>query len=537
MNEKDKETEVSVVERLREIITEVLRRRGNWVDNEEAIKVAITVALHTIGRFYRSPENTAYFFRNSDRRLYQIASDPQTPFGLLVTYLSGISTKMVKMGRCLDRIRAEVAYTAEVVTVHALSYNDADAKVIAINDFGGGMWRRERGGTWEWKANGTDGILFWTPGAHVEAWHPEFPADGAVEEDPLDWVTMQPHFGEDMLTVEDQRMLLKALFLAPLFPSQNKVRPVPVHLGGTKGRTYDTGKTMTGKMIGTVWVGSEFQPTPIRRASGRGEEDLQLTLMSQPYVLLDNVDTDTGWLNDFIAVYATGGRAVKRMLYHDTEVVYIELRGYLAITSRDPHFKREDVASRLLPLKFRPIEDDERKDEAELLTPVLKNRGKIWGSLLTLAAQIQDSLLDHNPPTMPGRIADFISFGWQMARVQGQETQWEAMSRRLAVAQAGFALDGEPLFEILKQLLRQGDIPEQKTSDFWDQVFELNRSLDMELPGNAAACTKALKQLKELIEKRLDVTINIRKLDGYSLIAITRGPSWDKEEVREVGEI
>ena len=353
------------------------------------------------------------------------------------------------------------------MTVHALAYNNADTSVIAVNDFGGGMWCRQRGQSWEWRPNGSEGILFWRPAVRVQSGIPEF--DDTNEIADLEWFLNQPHFAEDVFTVEDQRLLLGALLLAPIFPSRNTVRPVPVHLGGGKGRSYD-GKTMSGKMIGAVWSGEGFEPTPVRRSGERGEEDLQLKLMNQPYVLQDNVDTELNWLNDFIATYATGARVTKRKLYHDTTVVHVDYRGRLTITSRDPRFRREDVASRLIAFRFNPITDDERKEEPELIRPVLERRGRIWGGILALAAKVQDALPMVQPPKLPGRLADFISFGWMVSVVRGKAEVREEMAPRIRAAQAGFVLDEEPLFEIISGLMAFGAVEEQRTSEFYNLV-------------------------------------------------------------------
>lgn len=510
-------------QQLKEALRNALDMKGvSWVLVEDGITDDIRRALKTIGNVYRTADGTALFFRFSDRRLYEITSKPDSPFGRLVTYLADLSTKMLKVLRCIDRIRADVSETAETVTVHAIAYNSDDASVIALNDFGGGMWFRRRGRRWEHKPNGSDGILFWLPISNVEPWAPVF--DDTGDTSTLDWFLTQPHFADDVLTVKDQRLLLGALMLAPLFPARNKTRAVPVHLGGGKGRSYDTGKTMTGKMIGAIWAGSGFEPTPLRKTD-RAEEDLQLTLMSQPYVLLDNVDTDIKWLNDFIATYATGARATKRKLYQDTEVVHIDYRGRLTITSRSPKFTREDVASRVIPLKFRPIEDHERKEEYELLRPILENRSRIWGALLTVAAKVQDALPLLTPPKLPGRMADFIHFGWIVAAVQGQGSAWEEMAPRLRMAQAGFVLDEEPLFPIIAALIAVEDLSEQRTSDFYQLVVAKARELNLDAPRDAASCTRRIKEIKELLEAKLEVRIILRTLTGYSYISIVKRAS------------
>src|SRR5262249_51729878 len=212
---------------------------------EDKLAEDVRAALAKIGRFYRTIDGTALFFRETDRRLYEISDRSESEFGRFVTYLTDLSVKRPMISRALDRLRARVGEQAELVEVHGLADNSADCDVVAINDFGGGMWYRKRGGDWEWKPNGSGGILFWTPGGVVEPWKPEF-TTVTKDEDHLRWFLDQPHFADDVLTGGDQRMLLRALLLSPFFPSRNRTRPVQAHLGLRQQRQHDTGKTTAG---------------------------------------------------------------------------------------------------------------------------------------------------------------------------------------------------------------------------------------------------------------------------------------------------
>ena len=86
---------------------------------------------------------------------------------------------------------------AETVTVHAVAYNSEDGRIIAVKDFGRGMWYRERGGKWEWKPNGSEGILFWAPPDFVEPWKPQFSGNSEADEVALEWFLDLPHFADD----------------------------------------------------------------------------------------------------------------------------------------------------------------------------------------------------------------------------------------------------------------------------------------------------------------------------------------------------
>ncbi|MGH7410744.1 MAG: hypothetical protein ACREJ6_06760, partial [Candidatus Methylomirabilis sp.] len=419
--------EERVAKGLRRDLRSVLRSKQKAGEKEDWLTSRLKADLEQIGRFYRIENGAPLFFRHRDHKLYDIDDKPQSEFGQLVTFLGDFSLKTVMMGRCVDRLRASMSQSAATVQVHPWAFNSPGTEVIAVNDFGGGMWYRKRGGKWKWKPNGYEGILFWTPSAFVEPWKPEFSSDPTIhDEDHLQWFLEQAHFAEHGLTVQDQRMILRNLLLVPSFPSINRTRPVQAHLGQRQQqntsmrdeRPHDTGKTVGGKIIGVLFAGRKFEPTYID-SSEKGQEGLHLALMHQPWVLLDNVDTEIKWLNDLLCIYATGGRLPRRKLYADTTLLYYEPRGRLAITSRKAKFNRPDTASRTIPFRFKPISPTERKTEWELLDPVIARRGQIWAGLLSVIARVQDALPTLSPPSPSLRLADFEQFGWCVAAVYG----------------------------------------------------------------------------------------------------------------------
>ena len=124
-------------------------------------------------------------------------------------------------------------------------------------------------------------------------------------------------------------------------------------------------------------------------------------------------------------------------------------------------------------------------------------------------------------------MADFDAFGQCVAAVYGEEREWEKAMALLTEAQAGFALEDEPLYPVLKELLQAGDLQEQKTSDFYKLVTDTAAQLRLgkKIPQSAEACTARVHQLHTILESVLDLTITLRTLHGYRFIQITRGPN------------
>ena len=504
---------------------------------EDEITKLLGKGLSDLGGFYRQPDGALWFFRHHNRQLHEVTTHPDSAFSKYITYVTAQSVKSDLMRRSLDRLHATMLEEAKIVEVHGIAYNSQDLAVIAVNDFDGGMWYRQRGGQWEWKPNGGESILFWTPEVIVQKWVPAFDKGGTRHaEEAFHWFIEQPHFAEHVLTVKDQRSLLRASLLVPLFPSLNPTRPVTAHLGLSEEQQHDTGKTMAGKMIGTVWAGAGFEPTPMD-STDKGKEALSLLLGQAPFVLLDNVDTRTPWLNDYICTYATGQRLTRRKLYSDHTLIHFEPKARLCVTSRKASFNRDDVASRVIPFRFAPINKAERKTERELLGLVIDQRGKIWAGILHVVARLQDGFPSMQPYQQTARLADFDAFGWQVSSIYGEADAWQETIVRLEAAQANFALEDNPFVPILRDWLNQGDIPDMSSSDFFGNLQSRAEECEISwgLPRDAASCTKQMKKLRKLLEAELDVTVNFRTLHGRSHIEIRRGHSWSQPKGEVTG--
>src|SRR5436190_6421552 len=301
-----------------------------------------------VGAFYRTTDGNLLFFRDPDHRLYDIEEKTFERYLIQLTdNVTGLRHQW------LPRHQAWVRFNAAEVTTHFLAYNDGpDLNVIAVNTVDGHMMRRKRGGKWERVPNGTDRILFLTPPEFLSPWQPDFENGGTGKD--LDWLGSLGHFADDgPLSIEDQRRLLRVWLLHLFVPALNPNHPIPLHEGVT-----GSGKSVLGESIGRWLTGPEFEVMDLPSGdAAKAEESLKIALCKRPLVVIDNVDSPAAFLEDFLCRYATGVRMSRRRLYTNAEEVHFVPRAGLIVTSRDPHFRREDVARRLLPIRFQLIPD------------------------------------------------------------------------------------------------------------------------------------------------------------------------------------
>ncbi len=456
------------------------------------------------------------FFREADHKLYDMEDKA---FEHYLIQLTGDVSHVKR--QWLPQFQAWVRFDALEVTTHFLAYNDsADLNVIALNCFDGRMMRRRRGGTWERVPNGTDGVLFWTPMEFLTPWQPNFTEKGTGAD--LEWLcALAPFDGDGPLSVDDQQRLLYVWMVHLFVPALNPVRPIPNHEGIT-----GSGKTSLGECLGRSLTGPEFEVMDLPAGdSAKAEESLKLALCKRPLVVIDNVDSPSRWLEDFIARVATGVRMSRRKLYTNAEEVHFTPRAGLIITSRDPQFRREDVARRLLPLRFQGIPEEQRRTETELRAEVDARRMGILTDILTILGRIQDTWPQHQGKLRSSHsLADFSIFGELVERArleQGRPDGWRELMGRLERAQQRFTTEEDPLADALRQ---EGSIAYQPVKNLFNMLKGTADLYGPPLPvKNVAALTKRIKSKLPALEQALQarIVLDNHHQGGEYWIAIT----------------
>jgi hypothetical protein len=474
-----------------------------------------------VGSFYHTTGSELFFFRDADHRLYDL--DERT-FELYLIQLTG-ETAWVR-GVALPRFRAWVRFQAPEVTTHFLAYNAADLALIALNTFDGHMMRRQRGGKWERVVNGSDGILFKTPTEFLASWRPDLTNGGRCED--LNHLCSLGNYAHDgPLSVMDQQQLLRMWLLHLFMPAVNPVHPIPLMENIT-----GSGKSVLGETIGRWLTGPEFEVMDLPSGdAAKAEESVKLALCKRPLVVIDNVDSPAPWLEDFLCRYATGVRMSRRRLYTNAEEVHFTPRAGLIITSRDPHFRREDVARRLLPVRFHGIPPNRRKTETELRADIDRHRERIWGDVLVALAAIQDNWSKIGSTANPSHsLADFAVFG-EVATVAngGSASSWRDLMCRLEQTQQRFSTEDDPLLEVLKAQVDQGKgtVPLQPVSKLFTALSGKAQEMKLLWPlKNPAALTRALKNKKHALEQALgaQIVLDSHHQGGTYWVAVSANP-------------
>jgi hypothetical protein len=442
---------------------------------------------------------TVYYLQHDDRQLLEVRLGHQQ-FERLLRHVSGLLptqhlTKDVVCGLALDLLN-----TAEKVKIHRFAHYTRATNTLYLHNFGTGVYRITAQGI-ELVQNGDDGVLFTSD----PRWEPF-----ALEDETCSSPTLAESlfsgvlFEDGQLHPAESRLLCVVWLLSLLFP---ELLPTRVHLAliGERG----SGKTSVLRSLGLLLFGGQFDVTPV----GKDEKDFDAAVTNDPFVVLDNVDQSPTWLNDRLATAATGGTIKRRSYYTTNELVAYPIVARLALTSRTPEFKREDVAERLLPIRITRI--GEFRPDEELRSMLLQDRNRLLSLLATIAQAIVMDIKGRPIRRGPGffRMADVGGFALRVgACVGGDESGAERMQdilKRLTQAQTDFSAEDDPLLGALDAWLAIGGNTDREiaTGQLFKEMKQIAAADGLPFPyANVQVFGKALSDREQSLRSAYEMT-------------------------------
>lgn len=235
----------------------------------------------------------------------------------------------------------------------------------------------------------------------------------------------------DLLNTDEEGFrLLVAWLVAAFIPDL----PHPVlTFRGEQG----TGKSYAAKMV----IGIIDPSGAPKRTAPRDIKSWATQAFNSWALCLDNVSIIPDWLSDALCRAVTGDGIVDRALYTDDDVVVLEFRRVLAMTTIDAGALAGDLAERLLTIELHTIPDHRRREEAEMDAAYAAAHAAVLASLFDLLASVL-RVLPHVVLTERPRMADFARVLAAVDKVQG----WDTLESYKATARDAVAdvLDGEP---------------------------------------------------------------------------------------------
>jgi hypothetical protein len=332
--------------------------------------------------------------------------------------------------------------------VHTFSYYDSSKYTLWLFDLQSAVYRISPDGVTR-VDNGTAGVMFrrtrdWTPfEIDLSALSKdllEHRAGDRVARDLFEGL----HPDISYLRADEQAWLLLCWIASLCFRELMPTRPILALIGPA-----GSAKSSLLRRVGRLLFGDSFQLMQLSPDA----KDFDAAATNLPLVGLDNADNPVAWLADRLAVIATGGSIKRRKLYTTNSLIEYPVTAYLGITSRTPHFRREDVADRLLVFHFHRFKQFEA--EADLLDELHHRRDERLTELVRYLHFIVKALHKQAGKKFPSksRMADFAQFVLKIAHADGRGEQMESMLDRLAAEQLSFSTENEPLFDLIDRWL------------------------------------------------------------------------------------
>ena len=472
-------------------------------EKRQQIARAVTDTLCRSGTLHTTQDRRCYFFNAENRTLLALDDDAFVRF---LADLTGLNPVEVEFRYLTEHLLTETHQRGQKTRVYHLAHYDKATHRVFVTDFGSGMWVLN-GETISHAPNGEGGILFAThPSARPFIYTPK-DKRSPVEETVRSF--LEPIRFESTAGPTPQRWkdLLFLWNLCLFFPELHPTKLIPVFIG-PQGAT----KTTTARRFGIQLLGKDFNVGHIE-AGDRGEQAFIAAVCSKPFCVYDNADAPIRWLPDRLATFATGQDFELRELYTTNQLSTYRPVANLMLTSRDPHFRRPDVAERLLicrlarPERFIP--------ESAILARTLEQRNGVWSDLLELVNHAL-VLLKEVPeaPPLPYRMADFASFGWRLSFARGGKEATQEFCQaldRLEEEQARYVTEEDPVAACLEVWLsKEANLGrEVETGGLYTELAEIAKNQGLLLPKTSAAFGKRFHSAKRALETALGVRIGV----------------------------
>ncbi|MCX5332115.1 ATP-binding protein [Streptomyces sp. NBC_00140] len=211
------------------------------------------------------------------------------------------------------------------------------------------------------------------------------------------------------------------------------------------------GEQGTGKSKGAAMVIGIIDPSGApKRTAPRDLKSWSVQAFNSWAICLDNISIIPDWLSDALCRAVTGDGVVDRALFTDDDVVVLEFRRVLAMTTIDAGALAGDLAERLLTIELQLIPDHKRREEADLDSAYADAHPAILASLFDLLAKVLRALPNVELTERP-RMADFARVLAAVDHVTGWHTQ--ASYAATAADAVADVLDGEPFAQAVVELV------------------------------------------------------------------------------------
>jgi hypothetical protein len=209
------------------------------------------------------------------------------------------------------------------------------------------------------------------------------------------------------LKKEEDRFLLKVYIVSLFIPN---IQHVILQVHGEKGGAKSMLETLIKELVDPA------KPKLLSTHKDRMEFIQQLAHNYLAYY--DNLKYIPGWLSDEVCRAVTGSGSSKRKLYSDDDDIVYEYRRCLGFNGINVILTEPDALDRSITIEQDRIEDENRRQEEEIVAKFLEIRPKLLAYIFDTLVKILQIKPTIELKQLP-RMADFAIWGETIARAMG----------------------------------------------------------------------------------------------------------------------
>jgi len=439
----------------REVIMS-MKKGTKSADRKPEIAKRVLAFMRERGTFFHTVTDATWYIRTDIGRPIMV-SEHSDYLNMLLDLEYSLNATESDQGYTVSALCSYARNLPQSGIQSALSYYDPDMNIMLLH-----LGRRDvlkiGPDKIDKMVDGSNGVLFpWAPSVEP------FVVDRANPD--LDWAehVFGMSAGQDALSnlinlKRDQGLsLLRVWFLFMLFRNIAISRPLLACLGQP-----GSGKSTLFRKLFALMYGRFKGLTSVTT-----QDDFDHSVATDPFVVLDNVDSPASWLPDRLALSASVSDIIKRRLYTDVDVVIMKRQACVGITAHNPRFGREDVADRMLIMAFERL--DNFLSEQVIVDYIAHNRSKLWGGIVS---DIQTVISTPIPIVdVQFRIEDFARLGVWISRALGIEDQFVAAITEVRFGQRSFSLEEDAiLVTALREVVTHNDVNGWAPSKLWGKL-------------------------------------------------------------------
>ena len=472
-----------------------------------------------------------YFFDNGEKLLMNLKS---VDFYCYMRVRFGISKKDFE--EIKDAVMAEIWKNGQEVTPRKFAYYDDRNSILYVSNHDNQLYRLD-GEKIELLDNGTDEVFFendpaLTPYAAdfnlavINYFNGNSPATSShfkLPETPTG-LDLKNFFQENCLLNKylidrvnfiqeeanivsplEQKLLLIVHFYSIFFESILQEKPIACFIG-----KKESGKSFIATSIGKIFFGEKYESCHFPE----NPDDLKTALGRNYYLVFDNVDQAfNDDVSNILCVASTGGTVAKRKLYTDSTEFRYTPHCFIAMTSREPRFNRDDLVSRLLLFNTEKIGSPIPR--SVLFSSLLANRDAIMTEVLVNLNSVV-KILGLNKgfePRCISRIADWEMFGRKVCNWFPERFLFRLVMQSMNEKKDKFAIEDDYLYLILMRIVYEKNEPliEMTPVDLYARLLEEAEYMKLNLVyfkrryHSARSVGKRLSNIKEELMRDFDV--------------------------------